>query len=296
MTAAEFEARIVAWAHGRRDVAALVLAGSRARPGMAADQYADWDFHLISPIPRRFEATDWLHEIAPCWGAHGGITPRGVFKVSAVFAGAWEADFVPLATWQMRLVYAAMRRPGWAGLMPGRLRRGIVETQSFLLGSGYRILKGGPEWERRLESLRHRWTVPALAPERFEAHVAAFWPLAVWLAKRIGRAETRAANLWHGKLLLEQVYPLLAEEARLAGRAARPEARKAERWLDDERLRQTAIAPGWLPAEQARALLATVDVFAAAARSVAAARGFSPDPHAEIERWLRTELGRLAGS
>lgn len=294
MTAAEFEARIVAWAQERRDVDALVLAGSRAGAPPAADPHADWDFHLIGPAPRRFEGTGWLREVAPCWCAHGGITPRGVFKVSAVFADAWEADFVPLATWQMRLVYAAMRRPAWAAFMPARLRRGIVETQSFLLGSGYRVLKGGADWERRLEALKIRWPVPALAPERFAAHVESFWPLAVWLAKRMARGESRAASLWHGKLLLEQVYPLLAEEARLAGRPARPEARKAERWLDAERLRQTALVPGWAPGEQARALLATIDVFTAVVRSIATARGFAPMPHAEVERWLRAELGKIA--
>lgn len=294
MTAVEFEARIVNWAEERRDIDALILAGSRAGPPGAADDRSDWDFHVVSARPQAFHGTAWLAAIAPCWAAHAGITARGVMKVTAVFVGGWEADFIPLATWQMKLVYASMRRPGWAPLMPGRLRRGILETRAFLLGSGFRVLKGGPKWTGRLEALSTPWAEAVLAPEQFAKHVASFWPLAVWLAKRVARAELRAAVLWHAKLMTEQVYPLLAEEARLAGKKPRPEARKAEQWLGPERLAQTRIAPGLTAPEQARALLATIDLFQSTASSVAAQRGFPLAPHGELEQWLRRELARLA--
>lgn len=178
--------------------------------------------------------------------------------------------------------------------MPGRLRRGIRETRAFLLGSGHRVLKGGPAWERRLGAVATAWPATEMSAEQFAGHVGAFWPQAVWLAKRIARGETRSAVLWHGRLMLEHVYPLLAEEARLQGRTARPEARKAEQWLSSERLAQTAIAPGIERRSQARALQDTIEVCNAAARAVAAQRGFAVEPHAEVEKWLRAELARIA--
>lgn len=293
MTAAEFEARITAWARGRADVAALVLGGSRAAVGGTADVRSDWDLHVVTRTPRAYHGTGWLADIAPCWCAHAGVTPRGVVKVSAVFAGGWEADFIPLAAWQMRLVYAAMRRPGLARWMPGRLRRGVLETRAFLLGSGHRLLVGGPAWARRLEALTVPWPAPELTAAQFAGHVNAFWPQAVWLAKRIARDEARSAVLWHGKLLLEHVYPVLAEEARLEGRTPRPEARKAETWLGPERLRQTETVSGATRAQQARALVAAIDVLVAAATAVAARRGWSRPDHAAVEQWLRAELARL---
>jgi len=292
MTAAEFEARITTWVRTRPDVDALVLGGSRAAGNGGADHRADWDFHLITRTPAAYRGTAWLAGIAPCWCAHAGVTPRGVVKVTAVFEDAWEADFVPLASWQMRLVYAAMRRPGLARWMPARLRRGILETRAFLLGSGYRLLAGGPAWGRRLEALAVPWPGAGMSEREFAGHVSAFWPQAVWLAKRIARGETRSAVLWHGKLLLEHVYPVLAEEARLEGRAPRPEARKAEAWLGPERLRGTAAASGVERAQQAQALAAALDVFGAAAAAVAARRGFFLPDHTAVDRWLRAELAR----
>ena len=93
MTAPEFEARIIKWARKQPDLEALVLGGSRARIGGVADEWSDWDFHLITSRPQRYQDTAWLEEIASCWCAYAERTPRAVIKVSAVFASGFETDF-----------------------------------------------------------------------------------------------------------------------------------------------------------------------------------------------------------
>jgi hypothetical protein len=295
MKAEEFEQKVLSWAATRRDLMALILAGSRADRRSRSDEWADWDFHLFVKSVDRYRRLLWLKEIAPYWGAHVTPTSRGILKISVVFQDGREADFVPLAAWQMRLVYWAMQYPNWAAWMPERLRRGIHETRAFMLGSGYRVLVGDEAWRRRLEALNVPWPPRVLAHEQFVGHTAAFWPLAVWLAKRIARKEYRAAIHWMGKLTLEHVYPVLQEEARLAGNSPRPEARKAELWLNEERLRQTEVTLAPDQRILAKALLASIDLFVSAAQSVAASRGFSLNPHREIEQWLRVELGRFVG-
>ena len=295
MTAHDFEARTVDWARRQPDVEALVLAGSRAQ-GDGVDEWSDWDFHLISTQPERYYRPDWLRKIAPPWCAHAERTSRGVIKVSAVFEDGLEADFIPLAAWQMKLVYWGMRHPQWAGWMPARLHRGILETRRFLLGSGYRMLVGGKAWERRLMALSIEWAGLSMEADEFNRHTAAFWQKSVWVTKKIARPEPRSAMHWLHKLITDHVYALLAEEARLAGRPARPEARKAEKWLDAKRLAQTAIETGTDPRGLARALLAEMALFEEVCRSVAGSRGFVVPDHATVAAWLRAELTKLAES
>lgn len=291
----EFERRIVTWLQAQSDLVALVLAGSRAT-GSVTDRWSDWDFHLISTNPRRYQNCDWLSRIAPVWAAHSERTPRGVIKVSAVFEGGMEADFVPLASWQMKLVYFAMRRPQLAGLMPLRLHRGIQETRAFLLGSGYRVLIGGADWEERISiGLQVPWAERRMSSAEFETHAAAFWQKAVWVFKKIARPEPRSALHWLHKLVLEHVYAMLAEEARLAHRTPRPEARKAEHWLSVERLEATGLDTSLDQRVLARALSEQLTLFEDASRVVAEQRGFKTPDYSAVAGWLRAELQPLLG-
>lgn len=294
MTAQEFENRIIAWAKRRPDIKALVLGGSRAGTA-GVDELSDWDFQLITTRPDGYRNTRWLPEIAPCWGAHAERTPRGVVKVSAVFANGIEADFVPLADWQMRMVFWGMRHPRLAERMPCRLLHGIRETRTFLLGSGFRLLVDTGGWEPRLTALKTSWPDEKISQEVYARHVSAFWVKAVWVFKKVARPEPRSAVLWMHALVREHLYALLAEEARLAGRPARSEARKAEQWLDERRLVQTDIAVNLDQRALARALLAQIDLFEEVSRSVALARGFAPPDDTAVAAWLRSELTPLAG-
>lgn len=296
MTAEEFEGRIIAWAERNPAVEALILAGSRAKPTAGADRLADWDFHLISNRPEQFQGTAWLEQIAPVWCAHSERTPRGVIKVSAIFEGGWEADFVSLATRRMKLVYWGMRHPEWKSCMPLQLKSGIQETRAFLLGSGYRLVSGANGWKSRLNALEVDWPVRAMSVQEFENDVSGFWQQGVWICKKIVRAESRSAMHWLHKLVTDRVYTLLAEEARLAGRPARPESRKAEQWLDGKRLEQTAIVTSIDRQVLAHALLTEILLFEDVSHVVASARGFALRDYSAVATWMRAELSELATS
>jgi hypothetical protein len=296
MTAKDFEARVIAWARQQPHIDALVLGGSRALPSGGADDWADWDFHLFTSDPSRYQHPDWVKEIAPCWCVHAERTPRGVVKVSAVFEDGIEADFVPLKSWQMRLVYAGMRHPEWARWMPRALVRGIYETRAFMLAAGHRIVAGDMAWEERFSGLKLTWPGVGLAVADFTWHAAAFWQQAVWIFKKIVRRELRSAMHALHLLAVEHLYVLLQEEARLLGHTPRSGARKAERWLGVDRQRQTAaLATALDQTVLARALLAELALFREVSASVAASRGFALADYTAVDAWLRTELGKLTG-
>ncbi|MDB6113954.1 MAG: hypothetical protein JWQ83_643 [Lacunisphaera sp.] len=293
MTALEFEARLVAWARARPDLEALVQIGSRVQPGAVVDQWSDWDYQLIVRDPEAYRNRDWPAQIAPCWSAHFERTERKVTKLSAVFTGGHEVDFVLLAAWQMKLVCRAMRHPGAQHWFPAPLREGVHNLR-LVAAPGFRVVLGGPAWERRYAALAEPWPERLMSAEDFERHAAAFWRHAVWVGKKILRGELRAASRWHQREVREQLYALLAEEARLAGQASRPEARQAERWLGPERLRQTSGETGPDQRLLARALLGELTLFLEVSAAVAAGRGFVPPDYSAVENWLRTELQKVA--
>lgn len=294
MTAAEFEARIIAWARSRPDIEALVQIGSRVQAGATVDAWSDWDYQLITRQPERYYNRDWPAQIAPCWSAHFERTERKVTKLSAVFDGGWEADFVLLSAWQMKLAFRAMRHPRAQAWYPTALRQGIYNLR-LVACPGYRVILGGERWERHYSALGTSGRAAGLAPDDFLYHLAAFWRHAVWVAKKILRGELHAALRWSHVELREHSYALLAEEARLEGRMPRPEARKAEQWLGARRLQQTAIATGPEQAGLAEALLAEMALFQEVTQSVAKRRGFAVPDYTAVERWLRAELAKVAG-
>lgn len=294
MTAPEFEARVIDWARQQPDLEALVQIGSRVQPGAKVDEWSDWDYQLVLRRTTRYLNRDWPAQIAPCWNAHHERTERGVVKLSAVFAEGREVDFVLLTSWQMKLVCWAMGHPGWQGWFPPALRAGIHNLH-LVAKPGYRVVIGGAAWERRYAALAVDWSRPGFSAGDFDRHVAAFWRHAVWVAKKIIRGELRAALRWKHVELREHLFALLAEEARLAGRNPRPEARQAELWLDSTRLQQTVIETGPKQTVLARALLAEIALFREVSDHVAVRRGFPRSDCAAIEKWLRAELGRLTG-
>ncbi len=179
MTAPEFEARIVAWARNQPDVEALVQIGSRVQPGAVVDAWSDWDYQLITRDPDRYQNHDWPAQIAPCWSVHLERTPRGVMKLSAVFAGGWEVDFVLLTAWQMKLVYWAMVHPGLKSLYPQSLRRGVANAQLWIQ-PGHRVVLGGSAWEGPLlAAVGSHEPDAALAPEDFLSRTTGLWRPAV---------------------------------------------------------------------------------------------------------------------
>lgn len=293
MTAPELEARILAWAHTQPDVEALVQIGSRAQAGAVVDAWSDWDYQLIVRDPQRYRNREWPAQIAPCWSAHFERTEREVTKLSAVFEGGLEVDFVLLSAWQLKLACFAMRHPGAQTWFPAALRRGVKNLQ-LVVRPGYRVVLGGPEWEKRYAATAGEWPDKKFSAEDLAHHVSGFWRHAVWVAKKTLRGELRAASRWFQVELRRHTYALLEEEMRLAGRNPRPEARQAETWLSGERLAQTSRPVALGQAHLAAALLEEIELFGEVSRNVASRHGFQAPDHAAVEKWLRAELSRVA--
>ncbi len=288
-----FEARVVRWARAQSDVEALVQIGSRAQSASEVDAWSDWDFHLIVSDRRLYLRTDWLADIGVCWAAHVEETDRGVRKVSAMFEGGYEADFVPLTSWQMKLVYWSMARPQLRAFFPAQLLHGILNTQ-LVVGPGFRVLYGDSGWVRRMEALNVNWDVASSTNERLHEVISGFWRHAIWVSKKICRGESHAALRWYYYEVVERRWKLLEVEARINGRSSRPEARKAELWLSPRRLEQTQIVTSIDQSVLARALLAEIALFEEVARSVSDSRGISLPDYSAVAGWIRAQLAPLA--
>jgi hypothetical protein len=111
--------------------------------------------------------------------------------------------------------------------------------------------------------------------------------------KKIMRGETRAALRWMHRELSERRWILIEEEAKIAGRAARPEARMAEQWLDERRLVQTVIITSAEQRILVQALLAEMSLYEEVSRNIANARGFTLADHSAVATWMRAELAKL---
>jgi hypothetical protein len=294
MTPQEFEVRLVDWARRQPGLEALIQIGSRVQAGAEVDRWSDWDYYLIVRDPDRYRGSDWLHEIGPFWCAHAERTERGAVKMSVVFAGGVEADLVPLPAWQTKLVYWAMARPALRPFFPQKLIQGI-HNMRLSVQPGNRVVLGGMKWENRLAALNTIWPVQGLTENAYQFHVTGFWRHTVWVQRKIMRGENRAALRWYQVELTKHRWAMLEEEGRLAGRLVRPEARKAEKWLDVRRLAQTAIEAGVDRRSLARALLAEMALFEEVCKSVATSRGWKTPDYSAVVTWLRHELNEVSG-
>lgn len=292
MTPHEFEARIVDWVSRQPGMEALIQIGSRVQPGSLVDAWSDWDYHFIVRDLAPYQNSDWPAAIAPCWCSHYERIEDGVTKIGVIFEDGLEADFVLLTPWKMKLVYWAIAHPELRHLYPRVLLSGIYNTQR-VLRPGYKVVCGGPTWEKKLAALKTPWPERTITAGDFEHTASTFWRHAVWLLKKIARGELRAAARWYTLEMFDHIYVLLAEEARLAGRRTRTEARSAERWLDVSRLRQTEITTAPDQQVMARALLAAITLFEEVSRSVAGSRGFALRDYSAVAAWLRAELSKL---
>jgi aminoglycoside 6-adenylyltransferase len=59
--------RIVSWATARSDVEAVVLTGSRARPGSVPDEFSDYDIELYTTDRDAYRRREWVAELGPVW-------------------------------------------------------------------------------------------------------------------------------------------------------------------------------------------------------------------------------------
>ena len=87
--------RVVAWAERQPDVRALVLTGSRARPGGPVDDASDYDLEVFTSDRAKYETDEWMDELGAVWvylPTTRSDDSRYLTRL-VVFAGATKVDF-----------------------------------------------------------------------------------------------------------------------------------------------------------------------------------------------------------
>jgi hypothetical protein len=271
------------WAGPRGDIRALVQIGSRVQERTAADAWSDYDYQLITTRPAGYRDGSFCRDLGPCWAVGRQIAFGNSVKVTAIYGGALEADFVVLRHLEVVIAMLALRWPGTQRWWPRALRRG-VEDLRIVAAPGWRIIKGGATWERRYSRITPFRAV--LTELEFDRLCGEFWAQLVWAAKKAARGEFRASQRGIHAHLVENSLRMLQEEALLSGRQAYPLGRRAELWLTGEEL--AATASGTRP--ERAALMGAIEelagVFSRSSASVAARNKWSPGDYSEILRWL----------
>jgi len=277
--------RIKEWADQRPDIVALIQIGSRVQPGAQPDAWSDYDFQLVTSRPADYRDTRAIEGLGPLWAAAAQPTFGGVTKVTAILPDAAEADFAVISHFEVRIAFAALRWPALERFWPPPLRAGVRDLR-IVACPGWRIVKGGPTWERRYARLGSIVPWPPLDEARFRAICAAYWTGLVWVTKKTLRGELRAAQREFHRHLAEQVWLLLEHEARTQDAAVRPEARRAERWLAASRLAGTALATATDTTALKAALRQLHALFEETSSALARTHGWSPPAAPALREWF----------
>jgi hypothetical protein len=277
------------WAHAQADIKALVQIGSRVQEGAAPDAWSDYDYQLITSSPARYRDGSFSEKLGPCWAYGSRMVFGNSLKVTAVFEGALEADFVVLRHVEVLIALTALRWPGTARLWPRPLARGISDLRG-VVGSGWKMIKGGSLWEDRYSRVTYTSTPPGEA--EFNQWCGEFWSQLVWVAKKVGRGEYRAAQRGIHEHLLENTLRMLEQEALLDGLRAFPRGRRAELWLTPEQLRATDVNSRPERAALLTALGQVSDAFITSSTAVAGKRGWRIRDYSGIRTWLAGLLSR----
>jgi hypothetical protein len=276
-------ATVSRWAHDQPDISALVQIGSRVQKGATADQWSDFDYQLITSRPGKYRNGSFARDLGPCWAYGAQVAFGNATKVTAVYAGALEADFVVLSNWEVRVAMAALRWPRTAPLWPRALEMGVLNLK-IVAAPGWDVIKGGEPWRRRYSRI-----APARAPlgeAQFSALCGEFWTQLVWAAKKADRGEFRASQRALHLHLLENSLRILQEEALLEGRQAFPFGRRAETWMTEAQSAATDIRSAPDRASLLAALEKLAGAFEGSSSAVAARNGWSGVQAAEIRAWL----------
>lgn len=279
------------WAHAQSDITALVQIGSRVQPTGTVDRWSDFDYQLITNRPKRYADGSFASEIADSWAVGASRAFGNVTKISAIFEETLEADFVILRNWEILVATTALRWPSTRQWWPTILRAGTEDLRR-VAGLGWKVIKGGKPWERRYGRITY-FRAP-LSKSSFDSICGEFWTQLVWATKKTVRGEYLAAQRTFHEVLFEKSLRLLEEEAILNGKTAKPFARRAEQWLDPQRLEAALIPVSPERESLLTALDSTAALFADVSRAVAQANGWEYCSYAEIRDWLAQQHAPFA--
>jgi hypothetical protein len=233
---------VSSWVNSQEDIKALVQIGSRVQKGATVDAWSDHDYQIITSAPSKYADGAFTKALGNCWASGSQISFGNVRKVTAVYEGALEADFVILGHLDMLVATFALRWPSLAGAWPRPLRQGIRSLR-IVAAPGWKVIKGGPEWERRYSRITAVDTV--MTEAEFTDVCGEFWTQAVWAAKKAARGELLASQRAVHFSMMEAALRLFQVEAAMDGRQSYPLSRRAERWLSEQQNR--ALAQGTKP-------------------------------------------------
>jgi hypothetical protein len=278
-----WDAALAAWARSQDDIRALVQIGSRVQEGASVDPWSDYDYQLITTRPERYRDGSFCRALGTTWAIGAQVAFGNSIKVTAVFEGALEADFVVLRHLDVLIATTALRWPGSERFWPRILSRGVADLR-IIVSPGWKVIKGGAPWMARYSRIAPLRA--ELTESEFNRLCGEFWAQTVWAAKKAARGEFRASQrAVHGQLI-DASLRVLQEEALLEGRRAYPLGRRAELWLTPAQLDATAAGTRPDRAALMGALLQTADLFAGASSSLAAKRGWRAGDHGGIRAWL----------
>jgi len=285
-------AKVTSWANARSDIKALVQIGSRVQEGAAVDEWSDHDYQLITSDPQRYGSGAFARELGPCWAFGCDHAFGNVVKVTAVFEGGLEADFVILSHAKLALATTALAWPSTEALWPRSLVAGVRDLR-IVAAPGWKVIKGGATWERRYSRIKPY--LPVMDQAEFASVCGVFWVQLVWAAKKAQRGECIASQRAFHRTLVENSLRMQREEALLAGKKAYPLGRRAEQWLTPaQRIGRS------MPTQAERDVLLTAirliaEEFIGFSASVAAKRGFASENYTRIVAWL-AQLDHSRGS
>lgn len=278
-----WDASVSAWAGARPDIRALVQFGSRVRNDGTADAWSDYDYHIITSAPRKYGDGAFAKELGASWASATRVSFGNVVRVTAIYGGALEADFIVLSHLEMRIVALALRWPSTARLWPRPLVGG-VSSLKIAAAPGWKVIKGGPAWEARYARLTP--SQRAMTEADFERVCGEFWVELVWTAKKVARGEFRAAQRAIHEHLIENSLRIFREDALMEGRTAYYVGRRAESWFTPEQLRATMDGTRPEAAALWTALTRVADEFAASSERLAKRKGWQIRAFPEIGGWL----------
>jgi hypothetical protein len=287
-----WDVAISQWAQAQGDIHALVQIGSRVQKGAIVDAWSDYDYQLITSKPAKYRDGSFCREIGTCWVSGTHVAFGNSLKVTAVYEGALEADFVVLKSTDVAIATMALRWPGTERFWPRILRSGVSNLR-IVVGPGWKMIKGGAAWEKRFSRIEP--FVAALTENEFNALCANFWAQAVWAAKKAQRGEFRASQRCIHEHLIEGALRVFQEEALLGGRKAYPLGRRAEQWLDPQQVEGTAQGTTPNRAVLFAAIGRISETFSKSSAAVAAKNGWTHREYPEIRSWLAAGLADSPG-
>jgi hypothetical protein len=283
-----WSAAVSAWADAQDDIKALVQIGSRVQAAGSADRWSDYDYQIITSRPEKYRDGSFARELGASWVSGAQISFGDAVKVTAVYEGAMEVDFVVLRHVEVLIATLALRWPSTARWWPRPLSAGVKNLR-IVAAPGWKVIKGGAPWHERYSRIS-AISVP-LTEREFTALCDEFWIQVVWAAKKACRGESLASQRAIHLSLVEASLRLFQEEAILDGRRAHPLGRRAENWLTPRQLQ--ALAGGTKP-DRASLMAALAEVsqeFAASAARVAGRKQWRPRDYGDVRGWLSSVSG-----